>query len=154
MRAQERAGVVVETGGVTVMIVATPGPVGDGIEAVLTAIPHVTLVDSVGDAALALARAAALRPGLVVLDDSFPGEAGLLAVRQIKAAAPGTRGIVLVDDVRGYAAAVAGGADAVLLKGSPAAELFALVERWSKREGGAACRPSTGTSQPRRSSME
>jgi len=154
MRAQERAGVVVETGGVIVMIVATPGPVGDSIQAVLTALPQVALVDSVGDAALAPARAATVRPSLVVLDDSFPGDVGLLAVRRIKAASPRTRGIVLVDDVGRYTAAVASGADAVLLKGSPAAELFAMVERWSRREGGVACRPSTGTSQPRRSSME
>jgi len=111
-----------------VLLAAAPGPLHDGLQAALGAIPQVTLTEQVGDAASVLGRVAASCPALVVLDDALRGDTTLL-LRLIKAVAPGTRCLVLTDDARRLSLAAADGADAVLLQGTPPPELFAVIER-------------------------
>ncbi len=103
-----------------VIVLAAPrGPLLDGLQAVLSELPQVTRAEHAGDAASALARVAASRPALVVLDDALRGDTTLLLLRLIKAVAPGTRCLVLTDDARRLSLAAADGADAVLLQGTP-----------------------------------
>src|SRR5919202_3187379 len=111
-----------------IVLAAARGPLQDGLQAVLSALPQVTRAEHAGDAASTLARVAASRPALVVLDDALRGDTTPL-LRLIKALSPGTRCLVLTDDVRRLGGAAADGADAVVLQGTPAAELFETVAR-------------------------
>ena len=56
-----------------VVLLAARGPLQDGLQAALGAIPKVTLAEHADDAASALARVAESRPSLVVLDDACEG---------------------------------------------------------------------------------
>ncbi len=118
-----------------VLLAAAPGPLHDGLQAALGAIPQVTLTEQVGDAASVLGRVAESCPALVVLDDALRGDTTLLLLKLIKAVAPGTRCLVLTDDARRLSIAAADGADAVMLQGTPPTELFALIERLLDRRG-------------------
>ena len=111
-----------------VLLAAAPGPLHDGLQAALGAIPQVTLTEQAGDAASVLGRVAESCPALVVLDDALGGDTTLL-LRLIKAVAPGTRCLVLTDDARRLSLAAADGADAVMLQGTPPTALFDVIER-------------------------
>jgi len=110
-----------------IVLAAARGPLQDGLQAVLSELPQVTRAEHAGDAASA--RVAASRPALVVLDDALREDTTLPLLRPIKSISPGTRCLVLTDDVRRLGGAAADGADAVVLQGTPAAELFETVAR-------------------------
>ena len=112
-----------------VLLAAARGPLQDGLQAVLGAIPKVTRAEHTGDAASALVRIAESRPSLVVLDDTLRGDMTLMLLRLIKSVSPGTRCLVLTDDVRRLSVASADGADAVMLQGTPPTELFETIAR-------------------------
>ena len=112
-----------------VLLAAAPGPLHDGLQAALGAIPTVTLTEQAGDAASVLGRVAESCPALVVLDDALRGDMTLMLLRLIKSVSPGTRCLVLTDDVRRLSVASADGADAVLLQGTPPTELFETIAR-------------------------
>ena len=118
-----------------VLLAAGRGPLQDGLQAALGAIPKVTLAEHAGDAASALARVAESRPSLVVLDDTLRGDTTLMLLRLIKSVSPGTRCLVLIDDVRRLSVASSDGADAVMLQGTPPTELFETIERLLDRQG-------------------
>jgi CheY-like chemotaxis protein len=111
------------------LIVATPGRFRDSLRALLVAAPHIEAVDQADDAPSALKVVAARHPALVLLDTSLPGNQVWTALRQIKAERPETRCIILADNTRWQQEGSNSGADAVLLKGFPTAELFQTVER-------------------------
>jgi DNA-binding response OmpR family regulator len=68
------------------------------------------------------------RPALVLLDINLPGHKVSTVLRQIKIRQPQTWCLVLTDDVRQQQMVRDAGADVVLLKGFPAARLFATIE--------------------------
>ena len=111
------------------LIVATPGRFRDSLRALLVAAPHIEAVDQADDAPSALKVVTARHPALVLLDTSLPGNQVWTALRQIKAERPETRCIILADNTRWQQEGSNSGADAVLLKGFPTAELFQIVER-------------------------
>jgi DNA-binding NarL/FixJ family response regulator len=111
------------------LVAIQPGSLQDSLVALMTTLQQVKTVLIAEDAASALRAMAGHRPALVVLETSLPAEDGQSALRQIKAAWPSTRCIALADDVYEQDEAEASGADVVLLKGYPAAELIAAVER-------------------------
>ena len=118
-----------------VLLAAARGPLHDALQAALGAIPQVTLTEHAGDMASVLGRVAESCPSLVVLDDSLPGDATLLLLRQIKSVSPATRCLVLTDDVRRLSIATSNGADAVMLQGTPPTELFETIEHLLDRHG-------------------
>ena len=111
------------------LIVARSGRVRDGLEALLTTIPQIEIVGQVDDVPWALRMITEHRPALVLLDFNLLDGQVETVLRQIQAARPGTRCTVLVDNAQQEQAAKAAGADGVLIKGFPAAALFATVER-------------------------
>ena len=127
-----------------IVLAAARGPLQDGLQAVLSELPQVTRAEHAGDAAAALARVAESRPSLVVLDDALRGDTTLMLLRLIKSISPGTRCLVLTDDVRRLGGAAADGADAVLLQGTPAAELFETVARLLDRHEDPGATPADG----------
>ena len=124
-----------------VLLAAARGPLQDGLEAALGAMPTVTRAEHAGDAATVLARVAESRPSLVVLDDALRGDTTLMLLRLIKSMSPDTRCLVLTDDVRRLNVASSDGADAVILHGTLPAELFETIARLlDGRAGGGASR--------------
>ena len=114
----------------TLALIATrPGPLQNGLVALMTTMPQVNAVIVAEEAASALRMIADHLPSLVLLEMALPGEGTGTVLKQIKATWPLTRCIVLANDVRQQQEAEAAGADIVLLKGFPAAKLIAAIER-------------------------
>ena len=110
-------------------IVAEPGRFRDSLRALLTATPQIDAVYQADDAVSALRAIAENHAALMLLDGSLPGSEMDAVLRRIKAERPQVRCIVLADNARQQQEAKVAGADAVLLKGFPTAELFQTVER-------------------------
>ena len=114
----------------TLALIATrPGPLQNGLVALMTTMPQVNAVIVAEEAASALRMIADHLPTLVLLEMALPGEGTGTLLKQIKATWPLTRCIVLANDVPQQQEAEAAGADVVLLKGFPAARLIAAIER-------------------------
>jgi DNA-binding NarL/FixJ family response regulator len=88
-----------------------------------------TVVDEVSDGRLAVERAAAARPDVVVMDVSMPGMNGLTATRELKSARPGVAVVALTrhDDDAYVHELLGAGASAYVLKRSPSTELLAAI---------------------------
>jgi len=110
------------------LIVARPGRVRDGLQALLTTVPQIGTVDLADDGPSALRMVRRRHPALVLLDINLHDDEVSTLLRQIKARWPQTRCLVLADSVRLQQMARDAGADSVLLKGFPAAQLFATIE--------------------------
>ncbi|MDP2661537.1 MAG: hypothetical protein Q8R28_12490 [Dehalococcoidia bacterium] len=110
------------------LLVAGAGPLADGLAGLLTRIPGVEIVGRVEDLPSVLVTVSQLGPTTVVLDSGPFAEQTPAMVRQLRAALPGSRCIVLADDVQQQRAAQAAGADAALLKGCRPTELVATVQ--------------------------
>lgn len=111
------------------LIAARPISLRYSLLALLARLPQIDFVQSVDDLRLLLATLTATQPRLIVLDVNLPGEAIENLLGQIKTIVPHTRTVVLVDHVEQQQQLQTTPADLVLLKGYPAAELFASVER-------------------------
>lgn len=120
--------------GILVLIVARPGPLRDGLRALLTAIPQIDRIVQADDMPAALDVIAEHRPALVLVDCIPRSDEWCTAVRRVKVESPQTRTIALAEDVQQQQAAQAM-ADVVLLKGAPAAELYATLERLLPQTG-------------------
>jgi DNA-binding NarL/FixJ family response regulator len=111
------------------LIVAKPGRVRDGLQALLTAITEIDSVEQMDDTTSALRRITEQRPDLVLLDFSLTGDEPQAILKRIKAESPQTRCLALADDVEEQQIAKAAGADAILIKGFPAQRLIETVRR-------------------------
>jgi DNA-binding NarL/FixJ family response regulator len=111
------------------IIAAPPDFLRYSLQALLARLPQIDEVRGAADIRSLLAAPTDMRLRLVVLDaDLLRGEAGPV-LAQIKATAPQARLVVLVDRIDQQQALQATVADRVLLKGYPAAELFASMEQ-------------------------
>ncbi|MEO7117589.1 MAG: response regulator transcription factor [Candidatus Limnocylindrales bacterium] len=99
-----------------------------GVVAALAAAPGLEVIAEAGDGATALALARAHLPDVVLLDVAMPGS-GLVAARDITAACPATRVIMLTvsEDEDDLLAAMKAGASGYVLKGAGAGELVSVV---------------------------
>jgi DNA-binding NarL/FixJ family response regulator len=121
------------------LLVTGPGSLQNGLLAMMTTIPQIQAVLVAEEASRALRMIADHRPALVLLDTMLPGNEAGAVLKEIKTRWPSTRCIILADDVQQQREAKAAGADAVLIKGFPAAKLTATIEGLLSREekGGA-----------------
>ena len=106
---------------VLVLIAAEPGPL-------LTVVPHAIAVDQAGDASSTLSAVAETQPELVLLDAGIADAETPSVVARIKACNSQSKCLVLADDVQQRKQALAAGADAALVKGTPAAALLETIE--------------------------
>ena len=113
---------------VLALIVAHPGPVRDGLRALLTAIPQVESLKEVDDASSALRIVEKHRPALVLMSADLSGDEVWNLLRQIKTEWPQTRSILLVNGVQQQRLAQAAGADGILFEGSPASKLSTTIK--------------------------
>ncbi|GAA2173242.1 response regulator transcription factor [Agrococcus versicolor] len=112
---------------IRVLVVDDHEVVRAGIVALLERAEGIEVVGEAADGAGAVARVAALRPDVTLMDLRMPGMGGVEATSRIVAADPAARILVLTtyesdDDIL---AAIAAGAAGYLLKAAPAAEVVA-----------------------------
>jgi DNA-binding NarL/FixJ family response regulator len=112
----------------SVLIVARPGRIREGLRALLRSIPRLEIVGEVNEGSAAMEMVTRERPALVMLSSSLPLEEAELALRQIKAEWPQTQCIVIANNIQHQGMARAAGADDVLLKGFAAETLFTTID--------------------------
>jgi DNA-binding NarL/FixJ family response regulator len=110
------------------LVVARPGLVRDGLQAVLSAIPEMDALEPADDRASALERLEEYRPDLVILDSSLPEGERCPALHQIKKRWPDVRCIAVADSPWQRRAMEDTGADTVLIEGF-SAELLSTTIR-------------------------
>src|SRR5437899_5713312 len=98
-----------------------------GVRALLAAEREITVVGEAGDGSTALAMARTLRPDLIVLDDSMPGQSGLDVAGKITHELPSTAIVFLARDPGMRDLALAAGATAFIPKDAPSEELLRAV---------------------------
>ena len=116
------------------LIVARPGPLRDGIEALLASVPEVEVLGKAARASQALSLATQRTPDLLLLEAGLRGRASWCLLGHLQNEHPGLRSIVLADDTDQVREARAAGADAVLLKGFPPDRFVRTVERLVSRD--------------------
>ena len=117
------------------LIAASPDSLRYSLHALLSGLPSIAAVQSVEDTRSMLTVLTNAQPQLVVLDVNLLRHETRPLLALIKAIAPQTRTVVLVDTIEQQQALQAASADMVLLKGYPAAELFASIERLLAQNG-------------------
>jgi DNA-binding NarL/FixJ family response regulator len=117
-----------ETGTNLGLVVARPGLVREGLQAVLSAIPGIDALEPADDGASALDRLKSHRLALAVLDSSLSEDELCKTLRQIKEQWPYVRCIVIAGSPGQGRAVEAVGADAVLVEGSSAALLSTTIK--------------------------
>jgi DNA-binding NarL/FixJ family response regulator len=96
-----------------------------GLSALLTSLPEAVVIGEASDGEQAVRLSAELLPDLVVMDVNMPELDGIEATRQIVAARPTTRVLILTmfDDDESVFAAMRAGAGGYLVKGSDTDEV-------------------------------
>ncbi len=110
------------------LVVARPGRLSDGWQALLLATPWIAEVRQAHDTSSALEALPNLGPDVVVLDTDAFGDVTWALLGQIKAEVFPSYCIALIDSDRQRPKALALRADAVLVKGFSAEQLSAAVE--------------------------
>lgn len=109
------------------LIVAKPGPLRDGLHALMMAMPQIGNTYNADDVLSAVNMTAEHCPVLVLMDAGPNGSDARMAVWQIKARCPQAQCVFLANDVQQRQEAEAAGADAALLKGASAEKLVATI---------------------------
>jgi DNA-binding NarL/FixJ family response regulator len=112
------------------ILIADDHPVvRDGLAAMLGTQPDFQIAGQADTGDEVLRQAAALRPDVILLDLEMPGMDGVAALRQLRAADPGMRAIVLTayDSDELIVGALEAGAQGYLLKGAPREEIFQAI---------------------------
>jgi len=112
----------------SVLIVSKPGPLRDGLHALMSTVPRIHAVDESDNAALAIKTLAKRPPTVALVSTYLSDDEVWQMLRQIKTEWPETQCVVLVNNDRELREAEVARADAVLLNGSPAVRLIAIVE--------------------------
>jgi DNA-binding NarL/FixJ family response regulator len=98
-----------------------------GLQALLALRPEIEVVGEATDGNEAVRWVRDSQPDVVLMDACMPVMDGLEATRQIKTHWPQVRIVVVSMYASHRAEALAAGADAFLIKGSPAGELLAAI---------------------------
>lgn len=112
---------------VLVVIVASPGPLREGLRVLLKTLPSVNTMQLADNANFLLTTPMPVPPRVIVWDWScLLAEAGP-ALAKVQARWPATRTLALVADEEQRGGALLAGVDAVVTKGTPATRLLAAV---------------------------
>ena len=113
------------------LVVARPGLVQDGLQALLTAIPDMDALEPAQDGSSALDSLKSHHPNLVILDSSLAEGELCRMLKQIKEGWPDIRCIVIAKNPPQGRAMEAAGADAVLVEGFSAQLLSTTIKALS-----------------------
>lgn len=111
------------------LIIAPPGPVRDGLRALMSSMPQLRDVEVAVEVRSVPSRGLDGCPGLVLVDVGSSVDQVWLTVRRTRTRCPAARLIVLVSNVEQQDEAEAAGADAVLMQGFPPGRLVAAIVR-------------------------
>jgi DNA-binding NarL/FixJ family response regulator len=114
---------------VRVMLVDDDGLMREGLRAVLSTDERIDVVGDADDGGIAVRRARHLRPDVVLMDIRMPELDGIEATRELVAASPRSRVIILTtfDDEEYILGALRAGASGFLLKRSTPEDLIAAI---------------------------
>jgi DNA-binding NarL/FixJ family response regulator len=112
---------------VVVLIVAKPGPLRDGMQALVSAMPRVETIRELDDLPSTLVADVDGLPDLVLLSCRTDGGVVRSMIEQVKARWPRSRCITLVGSVEQQQEAELAGADAVVLNGPPPQKLLKTI---------------------------
>lgn len=112
---------------VAVLIVAKPGPLRDGIQALVSTMPQVETIREIDDSPLTLMADFDGFPDLVLLSCRADGGLVRSMVEQVKARWPRSRCITLAGSVEQQQEAELAGADAVVLNGLSPQKLLKTI---------------------------
>jgi len=124
---EERNWRIMETIRASALIIAKPGPLQDGLQALMTAMSQAEIVNKADDLRSAMQMSLEQQPALVLMDADLAGSEIGLAVRSVRSRWPNCRCVFLANDVKQQQSAEAAGADTVLLKGFPAEQLGGVL---------------------------
>ena len=115
--------------GTTVLIAEDHPLFLKGLRALIAAEPDLTLIGEVADGIDAVTRALELQPDLILMDLQLPGQSGIVATREIVAALPNTRILVitLFEDDNSVFSALRAGARGYILKDAGEAEMLLAI---------------------------
>ena len=116
-----------EVGKTRVLIVDDCTAVRDGLRGILRAHSDIDVVGEAGDGREAVAKAAELRPCVILMDVGMPRMDGLEATRLIKDQSIGPKVLLLTIQLASLEEALAAGADRYLLKGCSSQELVRAI---------------------------
>lgn len=130
---------------IRILVVDDHPVVREGLVMMLGTQPDMVVAGEAGDGAEAVRRAAELAPDIVLMDLAMPGLDGPEAIRQLHAANPNARVLVLTayDTDERILQAVRAGARGYLLKGAPREEIFQAVR--VVHGGGSLLQPAVAT---------
>lgn len=112
------------------ILVADDHPVvREGLVAMLGTQPDFHVAGEAGTGPETVARAAELRPDVLLLDMEMPGPGGVEVIREVRARAPRARIVVFTafDRDEQIVGAIRAGAEGYLLKGTPRDEVFRAI---------------------------
>jgi len=112
-----------------ILIVVRPGPLREGVEALLTSVPQIEIVDKLECTSRAVQIAKEQTINILLLEAGLPMNGASRLVAFCRRERPGVRCLVLADTMDQAREARAFGADAVFLKGFPADRFVMTVER-------------------------
>ncbi len=112
---------------VRVLIADDSARAREGLRALLATWPDITVVGEAANGQEALRLVAAFQPDVVLMDLQMPVLDGVQATRLIKQQWPATTVIVLTMYSLEQTAALAAGADVIVLKGSPPERLLTAL---------------------------
>ena len=111
----------------SVLIVASPGELSDGLQALLSTRPQIGRVLVANDGAEALSAIERSCPELLVVDGNIPASNVRRLLERAKEECPNSKSLVLVDNSAQLNEAESAGADRAVLKSSPASQLLRAV---------------------------
>lgn len=114
---------------VSLLIVAKPGRMREGLQALLRTIPAIKIVGQADCESQALSMIAQQQPALILLDSSLTLQEMLPTLMQIKGGYPRSHCIVLVENEQQQAVAREAGADTTLITGFSAEVLHAAIDQ-------------------------
>ena len=110
------------------LVIARQGPVRDGLQAVLRALPGVIAQDPVEDEGSALDRFQEDIPGLILIDSSLPENEARAILEYAKANKPQVYCLIIVKGHLNRSGMEAAGADIVLVEGVSAERLSKTIK--------------------------
>jgi len=112
----------------SVLMVARPGPVRDGLQVLLSVVPRLSIADPVESGQAALKHIEVHRPATILIDFALTNYETPKLVQQIKATWPQIRCVVLAGSRWQEEAARKAGADITLRQGAAPGQIFDTFE--------------------------
>ncbi|HXW00130.1 MAG TPA: response regulator [Anaerolineae bacterium] len=112
-----------------ILIIAKPGRIRNGLQALLQIIPRLKVVGIASHSFMAMQMLAQYKPTLALLDVDLPDNQAWVLLKEIQLKQPQTRCLLFVNSIEQQRAARIAGANAALLKGFEALELFTTIEK-------------------------